>query len=123
MELLDLMETTTSQYKQTLHNLHLIDASITSMFSVVDSLQQKLDWIVAWLGGTRDELHVPTALVVHMAFAFLAMLCLVFVGAPGMTRVGLLIMVVGNVVMEINFRCSLNMSSMASLQAVFLIGK
>lgn len=123
LELLDIISEAKTQYKQTVQDLTTMDSTVTSMKSKMDSLQRKLDWVVELLGGTKDQLHLPATLVVHVAYLVLTMLCLVFVCAPAATRVALLVLVVGNVVVEWNFSCLLSLGTMASLQAVFLLGE
>ena len=116
-----------SQYQETLHNLQLINDSVSSMVAMLNAmnsaLMHNLDWLTDWLGGAKDGLHLLTTLAIHAAFLFLATLCLVFVSAPGLTRVALLVMVTANALAEIKFQLSLSVGTMALLQALLYIGE
>ncbi len=120
------MENMSVQYEEALHNLQLINASVSSMVAVLNAmnsaLTRNLDWLMDWLGGAKDRLHLLTTLAVHAAFFFLATLCLVFVKAPGLARAALLLMVTLNALLEIKFQVSLTVGMMAILQTMFLIG-
>jgi len=121
------MESMSVQYKEILHNLQLINSTMSSMRGVVDSmnsaLQRNLQWMMSWVGGAKDGLHTLTTVVVHAAFLFLGTLCLLFVGAPAMARVSLLVMVTTNALVEIKFHRSLPVAAMAALQALLLLGE
>lgn len=121
------MENMSVQYEEALHNLQLINDSVSSMVTMLNAmnsaLTHNLDWLMDWLGGAKDGLHLLTTLAIHTAFLFLATLCLVFVKAPGLTRVALLVTVTANALAEIKFHASLTVGTMAVLQAVLLIGK
>lgn len=121
------MENMSLQYEDTLHNLELINASVSSMMTLLNTmnsaLTRNLDWMTSRLGGAKEGLHILTTLAVHAAFLFLAVLCLVFVSAPGLARVALLVMVTGNALMEMRFYWSLSITAMATLQALMLMGE
>lgn len=121
------MENMSLQYEEALHNLQLINDSVSSMVAMLNAmnsaLMHNLDWLMDWLGGAKDGLHLLTTLAVHAAFLFLATLCLVFVKAPGLTRVALLVTVTVNALAEIKYQVSLAIGTLTGLQAVLLIGK
>lgn len=121
------MENMSSQYQETLHNLQLINDSVSSMVAMLNAMNSalvhNLDWLMEWLGGAKDGLHLLTTLAIHAAFLFLATLCLVFVTAPGLTRVALLVMVTANALAEIKFQVSLGVGMMAVLLALLYIGE
>ena len=121
------MENMSLQYQEALHNLQLINTSVSSMVAMLDAmnsaLTRNLDWLADCLGGAKDGLHLLTTLAIHAVFLFLATLCLVFVKAPGLARVALLVLVSVNALAEVKFHMSLSMGMMATVQALFLIGK
>lgn len=127
VEMLALMDKMNTHYKHTLHNLLLIDNSVSSMISVVHSmnstLQESLDWILTWLGGAKDGLHMLTTMATHAGFLFLGALLLAYVRAPGLTRVALLLLVSLNGLAEVRFHWSVGIGSLALLQALVLLGK
>lgn len=114
------------QYEEALHNLQLINSSISNMVAMLDSMNsvlvRNLEWVMDWLGGAKDGLHLLTTLAVHAAFLFLATLCLVFVKAPAPTRVALLLVVTVNALLEIRFHVSLSVGKMAASLLLLLIG-
>lgn len=127
------MENMSSQYQEVLlnhqealQNLRIINSSISSMVSLLDTMNSaltgNLEWLIDCLGGTKDGLHLLTTLAIHATFLFLATLCLLFVKAPGMARVALLLMATANAFMEIKFCVSMSIPIMTLLQAVFLVG-
>ena len=114
-----------SQYEATLENLRLINSSISSMMVLVVNMQtmlsSQLNWLTNQLGGAQDGLRVLTTLATHAAFLLLAILCVLFVKAPGFTRLSLLVMVSVNAVLEVRFKISLTFLALASLQIVIVV--
>lgn len=126
-QLLKVIDEMGSQYKATLDNLRLINSSVASMMSVVINMQttlsSQLDWLVNQLGGAQDGLRVLTTLMTHGAFLLIAILCVLFVKAPGFTRLSLLVLVSVNALVEIKYRVSLTFVALAGLQVVVMFGK
>lgn len=118
------MEEMGAQYEATMDNLRLINASVSSMMGVVlhmqEMLSSQLDWVVEGLGGAKDGLRVLTTLATHAAFLFLAVLCVLFVKAPGVTRLSLLIIVSLNAAVEIRYKISLTFIGLSIVQAVIM---
>ena len=124
-ELLRVMEEMGTQYEATMDNLRLINSSVSSMMGVVLHMQavlsSQLDWVMESLGGAKDGLRVLTTLATHAAFLFLAVLCVLFVKAPGLTRLSLLIIVSLNAVIEIRYKVSLTFIGLTILQTVIML--
>ena len=120
------MEELSTQYNTTLDNLRLINSSVTSMMSLVvtmdTALSAQLDWVTGQLGGAQNGLRILVTLATHAAFLLLATLCVLFVKAPTFARISLLVMVCVNAFAEIKFLKSLTLSALAVLQATILIG-
>ena len=116
-----------SQYKATLENLRVINSSVSSMMNVViemhTMLSSQLDWLINQLGGAKDGLRVLTTLATHTAFLLISILCVLFVKAPGLTRLSLLILVSVNVAVEIKYKISLTFVALAGLQMVVMFGE
>lgn len=126
-QLLTVIDEMNSQYNATLENLRLINDSVTSMMNVINNmhtvLSTQLDWLIGQLGGAQDGLAVLTTLVTHAAFLLMAILCVLFVKAPGLTRLSLLVMVSTNALMEIKYRVSLTFVAMTIAQVVIMSGE
>ena len=126
-QLLNVIDEMGSQYKATLENLHLINSTVTSMMTVVmdmhSMLSTQLDWLVEQLGGAQDGLKVLTTLATHAAFLFVAILCVLFVKAPGFTRLSLLVLVSINAAVEIRYKVSLTFAALSTLQIFIMIGE
>ena len=124
-ELLRVMEEMGAQYEATMDNLRLINSSVSSMMGVVLHMQamlsSQLDWVMESLGGAKDGLRVLTTLATHAAFLFLAVLCVLFVKAPGLTRLSLLIIVSLNAAIEIRYKVSLTFVGLTVLQIVIML--
>lgn len=74
-------------------------------------------------GGAQRGLHVLTTLAGHGCFLLVATLCVLFVRAPALARVALLVMVVGNVVAELRTGSSLSLHALAALEVAVLAGE
>lgn len=74
-------------------------------------------------GGAQRGLHVLTTLAGHACFLLLATLCVLFVRAPALARVALLVMVVGNAAAELRTGSSLSLHTLAALEVVVLAGE
>lgn len=126
-QLLGLMEEISSKYEATLDNLDRINSSVSSMMGLVITMDQaissQLDWLVGQLGGTQDGLQTLVLLSTHGAFLLLATLAVLFVRAPGFARVALLVLVCGNVCLELQWRVSLTFAALAAVQALLVAGK
>ena len=121
MRLMEEMTMKTSQ------NLQEMEKSISSMMALLNEMKAVLstnfEWMMGRLGGAEEGLHVLITLGYHAAFLFLTALSLVFVSAPGVARVALLVMVTINALMEIQFHWSLSFTTMGTVQSLFLIGR
>lgn len=119
------MEEMGAQYEATMDNLRLINSSVSSMMKVVLHMQamltSQLDWVMDSLGGAKDGLRILTTLATHAAFLFLAVLCILFVRAPGLTRLSLLLLVSINAAVEIRYRVSLTFIGLTMLQTVIML--
>ena len=126
-ELLRVMEEMGAQYESTMENLRLINASVSSMMGVVLHMQHmlssQLDWVMESLGGAKDGLRILTTLATHAAFLFVAVLCILFVRAPGFARISLLIIVSMNAIIEIRYKVSLTFMALSVLQTAIMICK
>ena len=58
----------------------------------------------------------------HACFLLIAVLCVLFVRAPAIARIFLLLLVVGNVVGELRFKASFSFYTLATLEAAIIIG-
>lgn len=116
-----------SQYQATLENLRVINSSVTSMMNVVINmhtvLSSQLEWLINHLGGAQDGLRVLTTLATHTVFLVIAILCVLFLKAPALTRLSLLILVSVNVAVEIKYKISLTFVALAGLQMVVMFGE
>lgn len=126
-KLLDVLEEMGEQYRLTLENLRLINASVSSMLSLVlgmnSAVNSQLDWLIGQLGGTQDGLRMLTACAMHGCYLLVATLCVLFVKAPAFARVSLLVLVVGNVVGEVKFHTSLSLLSLTALEIIILLSE
>ena len=126
-QLLKVIDEMGSQYEATLENLRVINSSVSSMMTIVINmhtvLSSQLDWLINQLGGAQDGLRVLTTLATHAAFLLIAILCVLFVKAPGLTRLSLLVLVSVNVAVEIKYKISLTFVALAGLQIVVLFGE
>ena len=86
-------------------------------------LSSQLDWLINQLGGAQDGLRVLTTLATHTAFLLIAILCVLFVKAPALTRLSLLILVSVNVAVEIKYKISLTFVALTGLQMVVMFGE
>ena len=127
LQLLALMDRMSLQYEDTLNNLQLINSSVSSMVEVVTAMNSaltvNLEWMVNWLGGAQDGLHILTTLAIHGVFLILATLCLLFVKAPALARVALLVMITTNALAEVKLRVSLTLTAMTTIQVLLLAGE
>lgn len=87
------------------------------------TLSSQLDWLVVQLGGAQQGLTLLVLLATHAVFLLLATLCVLFVKAPALSRVTLLLLVCGNVLLELRYNISLTFSALTALQALVVLGK
>ncbi len=59
----------------------------------------------------------------HASFLLLATLVVLFVRAPGLARISLLLLVVGNAIGELRFRASLSLYTLTVLEVAIVIGR
>ena len=126
-QLLNVIDEMGSQYEATLENLRLINSSVTSMMTTIlnmhSMMSTQLDWLVNQLGGAQDGLKVLTTLTTHTAYLVVAILCVLFLKAPGFARFSLLVMVVANAVVEIKYNISLTFFALTALQVAIMLGE
>ncbi len=126
-QLLRLMAEMSDKYQSTLDNLNRINSSVNAMMGLVVAMEttfnSQLEWLVDQLGGAQRGLHLLVLLSTHATFLLLATLSVLFVKAPALSRVALLLLVCGNVLLEIQYDTSLTFSALAVLQALFILGK
>ena len=126
-QLLNVIDEMGSQYEATLENLRLINSSVASMMSVVlnmhSVMSSQLEWLISQLGGAQDGLRVLTTITTHTAYLVVAILCVLFVKAPGFTRLSLLGIVVTNALIEIKYKISLTFFALTALQITVMLGK
>lgn len=116
-----------SQYEATLQNLNTINKTVSHVLGLLDTMNSaigiQLQWVMQQLGGAQDGLGVLLFLVSHCFFLLLSSLVLVFVRAPWLTRLALLLMVVCNVAAEIKLSSSLTLSQLTVLVLLALFSK
>lgn len=93
-------------YKETLHNLHLINETISHMMQVIEQVRTEISLKLGWLGklldGTGDQLVLLNTCILHLAYFILAAISAVFIHAPYLSRILLLLLVPLNAFLEIN---------------------
>lgn len=126
-QLLDLLAKMSIQYEATLHNLKTINSTVSQVLQLLDTMNAavgiQLEWVTQHLGGAQDGLQALTALALHCFFLLLSSLVLLFVKAPWVTRLALLLGVVCNLVAELKFNTSLSLTQLSASVAAILIGK
>ncbi len=113
------MDRMSLQYEDTLNNLQLINSSVSSMVEVVTAMNSaltvNLEWMVNWLGGAQDGLHILITLSIHGVFLILATLCLLFVKAPALARV---VMITTNALAEVKLCVLSTLTAMTTIQVL-----
>ena len=121
-----LQEQTSAQYRQTLEDLRQINATVHYILTLTNgldhSLNNQLAWFMEHVGGATKGLSLVTLLVGHAAFLLLSALVLMFVQAPVLPRVALLVLVVGNVLAALQWGSGLDLSWVGLLLAAVTAG-
>lgn len=124
-DLLVLLQKLSLQYEATMHNLELINVTIGSMLGLVTdmngAINSQMSWIIEQMGGAKEGLRLLVVCSSHLLFLLLATLCVVFVSAPPLSRVILLILVVGNVALELKLNTSLSLQSLCLLETSVIV--
>lgn len=121
-----LQEQTSAQYRQTLEDLRQINATVHYILALTNSLDHSLNDQLAWfmehVGGATKGLSLVTLLAGHVAFLLLAALVLMFVQAPALPRVALLVLVVGNALAALQWGSGLDLAWLGLLLVAVTAG-
>ena len=121
-----LQEQTSAQYRQTLEDLQQINTTVHYILTVINgldhSLNDKLAWFMEHMGGATRGLSAVMVLAGHAAFLLLSALVLMFVQAPVLPRVALLVLVVGNALAALQWGSGLDLSFLGLLLAAVTAG-
>jgi hypothetical protein len=117
---------TATQYQRTLEDLKQINETINYILRVIDSLDYaintQLSWLVGHIGGAASGLELVLVLGGHAAFLLLAAFILIFVQAPSLPRIVLLVLVVANTLSALQWQSSLDLLTLAVLLAAVTAG-
>ena len=125
-KLLVLLSDMNTQYKNTLDNLNTINNTITHVLSLLDTMNGavniQLGWLLQKLGGAEDGLHTLTTIASHSMFLFLAGFVLLFFKAPWFSRVMLLLVVIGNLSVEMKLQNGFTVPQLTVIISTILLG-
>ncbi|XP_065683956.1 protein brambleberry isoform X3 [Hydra vulgaris] len=106
-----------AKQNKTLENLEEIQAAIGFMNEVLNKLctsfNNQVPWLQTMFGGTIDKLNLVTVLFSHCAFFIFAILTVLFIGVPTITKVSLLLIVPLNCLVAVQQRQHLSFLQMA----------
>lgn len=126
-QLLVLLEKMSVQYEATLNNLRMINSTVSQVLQLLDTMNGavglQLQWVMQHLGGAQDGLKTLTLLATHAFFLLLSSLALLFVRAPWVSRLALLLGVVCNLAAEMKFSCSLSLAQLSAVITAVVIGE
>lgn len=126
-ELLVLLEKMSVQYEATLHNLRTINSTVSQVLQLLDTMNGaiglQLQWVTHHLGGAQDGLKILVVLATHAFFLLLSSLVLLFVRAPWVSRLALLLGVVCNMMAELKLGSSLTLAQLSAAVVAILIGE
>lgn len=126
-QLLVLLEKMSVQYEATLHNLRMINSTVSQVLQLLDTMNGavglQLQWVMQHLGGAQDGLKILMVLATHAFFLLLSSLALLFVRAPWVSRLSLLLGVVCNVAAEMKLGSSLTLAQLSATVIAVLIGE
>ena len=127
IKLLEVINQLNGQYLDMQTRLNSINRTVSHVLVLLDNVNtavnMQLGWLMDNLGGAQDGLHVLTCIAMHCLFLLVTCLVLVFLKAPWFSRLMLLVMVVGNLVIDVNTAKGLSLSQLIVLMGMILIGK
>ncbi|KAK3753983.1 hypothetical protein QZH41_009257 [Actinostola sp. cb2023] len=117
----------TDHYNDTIDNLKRINKTISYLLEAIDATQSKLDdritWLTHQLMSTGYQISTMVTCLMHAGYFVLSTYGIVFVQAPGFTRIALVVIVPVNALCEINLGSSLTFAYLTALLITVLIGK
>lgn len=83
----------------------------------------QLGWLMEALGGAKDGLHTLTGIVGHAMYLLMGCLLLLFLKAPWVSRVSLLLLVTSNLAIEIKFQYGISLTQLTVILITIFIGE
>ena len=126
VHLMSFHERTSVSYQQTLEDLKNINTTINYILTVMDNLDHaintQLSWLMRQVGGAKEGLTLLYTVAINVAFLFFFALFLMFVQAPALPRLVLILSVIGNTLIHLYCDYSLDVLTLAALVASITIG-
>ena len=76
-----------------LENIQRLNSSLNHVLGIVGQVDSQIDWVASQLGGNRADIQVIAITVQHACYLVMAMMCVVFLSAPWMSRLALVLVV------------------------------
>ena len=126
-DLLLLLNEISGQYENTISNLKTINDTVAHVLSLLDTMNSavsvQLGWVMEKVGGAQDGLRTLTTTASHCLFLLISCLILLFLKAPWLSRLALLVLVLGNLLAELKFQCAFSLVQLAGILLTILLGK
>lgn len=114
-------------YKDTIDNLKRINKTISDLLDAIQTTQSQLDDKITWLAGqfgaTGYQISTMVTVLLHAGYFLVATYGIVFVQAPVVTRVTVVLVVPGNAFCQINYGWSMTFSQLTAVLITVLIGE
>lgn len=115
------------QYEDMQIRLNTINNTLSHVLSLLDTMNEainvQLGWLMDRFGGAQDGLHLLTAIACHGVFLLVNCLVLLFLKAPWLSRLMLLVVVVVNMIIEVNSPSTgLPLTQLEAIIVTILIG-
>ena len=136
-QLLGVLQDITDHYQDTLESLRVINETLGGVQEMVDgmnsAIHSQLDWVVGQLGGANQGLRcappytplppspishphrVLTSCASHALFLLVGMLVVVFLRAPALARLFLLVAVATNTISDVKMGVALTFPALATM--------
>ena len=80
-----------------------------------NAVSVQLGWVLEKVGGAQDGLRTLITTASHFLFLLISCLILLFLKAPWLSRLALLVLVLGNLLTELKFHYGFNLVQLAGI--------